>query len=268
MSAPAMAPNSSALNPSSAAPNADRVGGRRLSEAVDRLADSGQQRIACGTDLPGDAERAAIGLTAHDQSRANAMGGLDVDEIPATSSGAEVLFAACSHVRIVVDVHRPADACGELGRRVQVDPVGQDRRGADHAGVGIERTRNAGGDACQIRHGQPGRAQAPRQQVGGRIERVSGMLIYVRGLAFVGEYAAARIGDGHEHVAVAEVDRSLAARDAGMLTDRAEQLLSGAPSSGGRFSHVFRHVMSKRYRLFSPFADINHSCLLRLTDSV
>ena len=42
--------------------------------------------------------------------------------------------------------------------------------------------------------------------VGSGVECVGGPLVDIGGFAFFGEYPAARIGDGSEHVAVSEVD--------------------------------------------------------------
>jgi hypothetical protein len=79
-------------------------------------------------DLAGDLERSAIGLAVEHDPGPDAVGGLDVDEVPASTGGAESLLASGSHVREVVDEHGSPGARCQLDGWMQVHPAGENRR--------------------------------------------------------------------------------------------------------------------------------------------
>ncbi len=182
-------------------------------------------------DLARGAARAPVDLPVDHQARADAAGHLDVGEVAQAPAGAPDQLAEGAEVGVVVDVHRHAEALGQLAAGGDAGPAGQDRGGAQRPGLHVDRAGHAQAHADHLVRTEAGLREQPLDQGLGPVEALRGRDVDVHRGALLGEDPVGEVADRDPQVGVAEIDPHHDAR----VT--AERDAAGAPSAGGGVGH-------------------------------
>lgn len=136
-------------------------------------------------------------------------------------------------VGVVVHVHRHAEAGGELLAGVDARPARQDRRGAQRAGLDVDRAGNTETHPDDLARADPGGLDQPVDQLFRPSEALGGRGVHVQRLGLLGEHLVGQVPDRHAQVRVSEVDADDDARVP------AERDAAGAAAAGRGGGHLY-----------------------------
>ena len=163
-------------------------------------------------ELAREPHAAAIQAAVEDQPRADPAGHLEVDEVARVAGGPERGLGKSAEVRVVVDEDRDVEPAAHLPYRRHANPTGQDRRGAHHAVLLTDGSRQAHAGADHLARVDAGLGQQLHDQIGGGVEPLLGGVVGVERHGPLGEDPRGEVGDRHPQVAVAEVDADRCSR--------------------------------------------------------
>ncbi len=163
-------------------------------------------------DLAGRPPHAVRQAPAGDEPAADAGGDLEVGDLGAALRRAPCELGKGAQVGVVLDGHRQVEPRAGLGRRVDSDPAGQDRRVPDRAGQAVDRRRKAHDRADHPAAVQLGLVEDLVDEVACLRKALAGRRVDVELAPALGEHGVREVRHGDSQVAMAEVDRQ---RDAG-----------------------------------------------------
>lgn len=154
---------------------------------------------------PHGATGTAIDLPVDHQTGADTAGDLDVRQVPDPAPAPPDQLAERAEIGIVVDVHRYAEALGQLVAGVDAGPARQDRGGAERARFDVDRPGDTEADTYHLLTTDTGGHDQPLDQFLGPAESLGGGGVHIEGLGFLREHLMGEVPDGHPQMRMAEI---------------------------------------------------------------